>query len=160
MHKSSFWPKNKNVWNWIKNSNSAYFSCLQWLSRQLGLVEVEVHACHTQLVSLHFKKIRAETSASGSFDLICRVQVWAQVHWLWVQVHSIQYEYQKSVLVQVPSTTSLEPNLTGTQQCQWCRFPWKEEGHDSWLFSYITHNPHHILNQLPYFCQSQQLQNT
>ena len=26
-------------------------------------------------MSLHFKKIRAETSASGSFDLICRVRV-------------------------------------------------------------------------------------
>ena len=47
-----------------------------------------------RLMSLHFKKIRAETTASNSFDFICRVRV----------AHEYEYiacEYR------VPSTTSL-----------------------------------------------------
>jgi len=46
--------------------------CQQCLdqSTQSSLYEIiKVHGCHMRFMSLHFKKMRAETRASESFDL-------------------------------------------------------------------------------------------
>ena len=79
------------------------------ISTQLDLVEVKTHACHTWLMSLHFKKIRT----SDSFDQV-RVH-WQRVHWQRVRVHCLRVRVTSKAGVVCLQVKLCDPRLSALE---------------------------------------------